>query len=287
MTGGSCCAPSAIGGPCGFHPGVEHAGRNERRLFVLGHAIKPARACLFARHRAVSRHAAGIGVRKPAGLADPDRRIERKPRNFIRMRDGVSRRRERAPGPAEQGEPRNGAAGKNEIDRGGDILDRGLGAHDRRIGIGTLRHFRRARGFAVAAQIEQINVVAARGDVIHPRAAFDRQIEGGVRGVSGAVDEQHRAFGAECAHLRRPLVAHENLDAGIARRHHEVFGGERLGLIRQRRSSLSYLWSAIILLITIPIAQAPVRKRRASPYLSALARPAFGSCCRRERNTPL
>src|SRR5262249_14745217 len=31
------------------------------------------------------------------------------------------------------------------------------------------RHFLRACGFPIAAQIEKVNVVAARGDVVHPR----------------------------------------------------------------------------------------------------------------------
>jgi hypothetical protein len=64
--------------------------------------------------------------------------------------------------------------------------------------------------------------------MIHPGAAFDRQIERGVRRIRGAVHKQHHALGAECAQVCRPLVAHENLDAGIVRRHHEIFDGKRL-----------------------------------------------------------
>jgi hypothetical protein len=62
--------------------------------------------------------------------------------------------------------------------------------------------------------------------VIHPGAAFDRQIERGVRRIGGAVHEQQCALRAKGAHVGGPLVAHENIDPGIVRRHHEVFGGE-------------------------------------------------------------
>jgi hypothetical protein len=78
---------------------------------------------------------------------------------------------------------------ENEIDHGGDVLGRGFGAHDRRMRVWALCHFGRTRGVAAAAQVEQINVVTARGDVIHPGTALDRQIEGGMRRISSAVHE--------------------------------------------------------------------------------------------------
>ena len=81
--------------------------------------------------------------------------------------------------------------------------------------------------FAVAVQVEQVDVVAARGDVIHPRQSIELEVESGMRRIGGAVHEQHRALGTEWVEVGRPLVAHENLDAGIVRRHHELFRGKR------------------------------------------------------------
>jgi len=113
-------------------------------------------------------------------------------------------------------------AGADEIDHRADVLDGGLAAHDRRIALGVLRHLFRADRFAVAAQVEQVDVVAARRDVIHPRHVAELEIEGGRGRVGGAVHVQHRAFRPERRHVRRTLVAHVDLDAGV-RRHHHLF----------------------------------------------------------------
>ena len=144
--------------------------------------------------------------------------------DFVRVRDRVGRRRKGAPQPAKQRKPRNVAPLEDKVDDGGNILDRGVGAHDRWIGVGLLRHLLRPRGFAVAAQIEQIDVVTAGGDVIHPRQAAEPEIERGVRRIGRAMHEQQCALGPERRHVGGPLVADIDLDAGIERRHHEFLG---------------------------------------------------------------
>src|ERR1700730_19107513 len=59
-------------------------------------------------------------------------------------------------------------------DNGANVLDRGVAAHDRRIGLGILRHLLGTARFAVAAEVEEVHVVAARGDVLHPGLATPR-----------------------------------------------------------------------------------------------------------------
>jgi hypothetical protein len=54
------------------------------------------------------------------------------------------------------------------IDDRADVLDGGVAAHDRRIDLGVLGHLVRPGRFAVAADVEQVHVVAARRDVLHP-----------------------------------------------------------------------------------------------------------------------
>ena len=146
---------------------------------------------------------------------------------------GVSRHQRGPPRPAQQVEARDAAALENEIDDRRDILDGGDAAHDRRIGVGFVVHLLGSRGFAVAADVEQVDVVAARGDVIHPRHAIELEVERRVRGVGGAVHEQQRALGSECGHVGRALVAHVDFNARF-RRHHHLFHDD----LRSLRQSL-------------------------------------------------
>jgi len=60
------------------------------------------------------------------------------------------------------------AALENEINGRSDILHCGVAAHDRTVGFRRLAHFLRACRLAVAAQVKQVDVVAAGGDIIHP-----------------------------------------------------------------------------------------------------------------------
>ena len=146
---------------------------------------------------------------------------------------GVSRHQRGPPRPAQQVEARDAAALENEIDDRRDILDGGDAAHDRRIGVGFVVHLLRSCGFAVAADVEQVDVVAARGDVVHPRHAVELEVERRVRGVGRAVHEQQRALGSECGHVGRVLVAHVDFNARF-RRHHHLFHDD----LRSLRQSL-------------------------------------------------
>jgi hypothetical protein len=84
---------------------------------------------------------------------------------------------------------------------------------DRLVRLGRLGHFGRTRGPAVAAQIDQIHVEAAAGDVVHPGEAVEREIEPGLGRIGGTVHEQQDALGRESAHVRRALAAQVQLDA--------------------------------------------------------------------------
>ena len=78
-------------------------------------------------------------------------------------------------------------AREHEVDDGANILDRGVAAHDRRIGLRVLRHLLRPARFAVAADVEEVHVVAACGDVIHPGLAIKREVKCGARGIGRAM----------------------------------------------------------------------------------------------------
>jgi hypothetical protein len=77
------------------------------------------------------------------------------------------------------------------------VARRGVGAYDRRVALGRLVHLGRARRFSVAAQVDEIGVVAAARDVVHPGQAVELQVERSRRRVGRAVDEKHDVVGGE------------------------------------------------------------------------------------------
>ena len=106
-----------------------------------------------------------------AAGADPLRRVEDQPVDLVVVLRGVPAHDGGAPRPAQQIDLRNAAALEDEVHRRADVLDRGLGAHDRLVVRGRLVHLGRARGLAVPAQVHQVHVIAAARDVVHPRQA--------------------------------------------------------------------------------------------------------------------
>ncbi len=215
-------------------PNVEPAGRNERRLLVLRHAGHPTSQRLVARHFAIGAKRAGSGLDQRLGLADPDRRVQRQPLDFAGVLRRIGRRRGGAPRPAQQVEARNVAALEDEVDHRADVLDGDVAAYQRRIVLRVFRHLLGPHRLAVTAQVDQIDIVAARRDVIHPRQAAELQVKRRGCRIGGAVDVEHRALRPERGHVGGPLVADVDLDAGV-RRHHHLFRHQARRL-RQRGS---------------------------------------------------
>src|SRR5262249_41834673 len=86
------------------------------------------------------------------------------------------------------------ASREDEINDRPDIPHRSVATHDWRVRVGIFGHFLWAGGFAIAAQIEKINVVSARGDVIHPRHSVELEVEGRAGGVGCAMHLEYRAL---------------------------------------------------------------------------------------------
>ena len=172
-------------------------------------------------------------------LADPLRRVEHQSVDLVVVLRGVPAHDRRAPGPAQQVDLRDAAALEDEVHRRADILDRGLGAHDRLVVRGRLVHLGRARGFAVAAKVHQVHVVAVLRDVVHPGQAVQLQVERGLGGVGRAVHEEQDLLARELLHPLRMLVAHVEVDARVHRRYHKFFhdnlrGGCSIGVNAQK-----------------------------------------------------
>jgi hypothetical protein len=96
--------------------------------------------------------------------------------------------------------------------------------------LGGMVHLRRPGRAAVAAQIDEVDVVTALGDVIHPGEAVQPQVEGGFGGIGRAVHVEQDLVGGELLHALRVLVAHVELDARVGRGHHELFHDDLRGL---------------------------------------------------------
>jgi hypothetical protein len=127
-----------------------------------------------------------------------------------------------APGKSDQADAPDLAALPDEIDGRVDVAD-GLGERGNgRIAIRRLGHRGGACRPAVAADIDQVDVVAGASDEVHPRQAVQGEVEGRLRREGDAVDEQHDAVGRKRLDSRRPLVADEELDAGGFRWHAEL-----------------------------------------------------------------
>jgi hypothetical protein len=77
---------------------------------------------------------------------------------------------------------------------------------------------------AIAAQIEKVDVIAALGDVIHPRHSTEREVEGGAGRISRAMHEEYGALRTERGHIGRVLVAHVDLDPRVRGFHDHLFG---------------------------------------------------------------
>src|SRR3954465_4311559 len=175
---------------------------------------------------------AGIGQR--FRFAQPDRGVQHQAVHLgvvLRRIEGGDRR---TPGPAEDVQLRHAPALEDEVDRRAVIARRGVGAHDRRVTLGRLVHLGRARRFSVAAYVDEIDVIAAARDVVHPGQAVELQVEGGLGRIRGTVDEEDDVVGAEPAGAARMLVAHVELHAWIGARNHEFFRSEGLGPARAR-----------------------------------------------------
>src|SRR5579872_2887002 len=76
---------------------------------------------------------------------------------------------------------------------------------------------------AVATDVDKVDVVTTACDQIHHRHAFDRQVERRFGRIGRAMHEQQDLVRRALA-AGEMLVAHEQLDAWIARRDHGVEG---------------------------------------------------------------
>src|SRR6266487_4081140 len=129
----------------------------------------------FAPSGSVAQVASALNERRR--LPDPSGRVEYEPFDPARILRGVCRHRDGAPRPADQIETWDVASREDEINDRPDIPHRSVATHDWRVRVGIFGHFLWACGFAIAAQIEKINVVSARGDVIHPGHSVELEVE--------------------------------------------------------------------------------------------------------------
>ena len=127
------------------------------------------------------------------------------------------------------------ASRENEINNCGDVPHGGHAADERWIGPRVVFHFLRTSRAAIAAQVEQIHVVTARRDVVHPRCIAKLEIEGGACRIGRAVHEQDGALRPERSHVGRTLVTHVNLYARL-RLNHELVDSNVWRLPKRLRS---------------------------------------------------
>jgi len=104
------------------------------------------------------------------------------------------------------------------IDHGAEVPYRNLRMHNGPVLSGWLTHLRWACGPFVAADVHQVHVISALGNVVHPGEPGELEVECCLRGIVGAVDEEHDPVGGESRHRFGPLVADVKLDPGIERR---------------------------------------------------------------------
>ena len=201
-------------------------------LLVLRHAAHPAVEGRLARHRAIRAKLLGGGRRGLLRL--PERRVEHQPVDALRVRLRVAGHDRRAPRPAQEVELVDPALLADVVHHRRHVAHRHVGRDDRLVGLGRLVHLLRPRRAAVAPDVHQVHVEAALGDEVHPRLAAERQVEGGLRRVGGAVHEEQRPLRPEARHALGVLVADVELDAGILRRNHRLLDGDP-GRFRHRR----------------------------------------------------
>ncbi len=140
---------------------------------------------------------------------------------------GVARHLGGAPRPADQIELAHAAPRPDEGDRGRDVADRYLGADDRRVVRRRHRHLRRPRRVAVAPDVDEVDVIPAAGEMIHPRHPRQRKIERCRRGIGRSGNEQDGLFGSESREISPALVADEQLDPERIAGDHDFFGDDR------------------------------------------------------------
>ena len=166
-------------------------------FFVLRHSGQPACERRIACDRAIGGGRPGAGLHQRCRRADPDRRVEHQPLDLAGVLRSVSRHYRGAPRPAEQIEPGDVAALENRNRR--PIRYPSLPCRRARsdgLASGGLAHFLRACRLAVAAQVKQVDVVAASGDVIHPGVPPSCRSNAVAPGRSRHAQE-HRAVGPE------------------------------------------------------------------------------------------
>src|SRR5262249_42853794 len=192
----------------------------------VGHAGHPALHRLLTRDLAIGAKRAESSLHERRRPPDPSGRVEYEPLDLAAILRAVCRHRDGAPRPADQIEARDIASREDEINDRADILHRSVPTHDWRGRLWVIRHFLRAWGFAIAAQIEKLNVVSARGDVVHPRHSAELEVEGRAGRIGRSMHVEYRALGTERGHVGRVLVAHVDLDPRIGGFHHHLFGDE-------------------------------------------------------------
>src|SRR5262249_6170844 len=80
--------------------------------------------------------------------------------------------------------------------------------------------------FPYTTLFRSINVVPARGDVIHPRHSPELEVEGRAGGIGCAMHGEYRALGAGRGDVCRALVPHVDLDPRVGPFHPPLFGDE-------------------------------------------------------------
>jgi hypothetical protein len=139
------------------------------------------------------------------------------------MGGGVEAHDRRAPRPAHQIDLADAALLQNVIDRRADVARRGRRIDDRLVVRGRRIHFGRLGRAAIAADIDQINIIAVLRDVIHHRAAAERQVERGLGRVGGAMHIEKDLVGTKVRHAGRMVVADIELNARIGGRDQIAF----------------------------------------------------------------
>ena len=204
-------------------PGFEPRLRQQFRFLVVGNAVEPARSGGRAFDDTVGADGAA-GVGEARCFPDPLRRQQDELVDTSIVVGGVTRHLGGAPRPADQVELPDATSRPDEGNRRRDVADRDLGADDRRVVRRRHRHLRRPCRVAVAPDVDEVDVITAAGEMIHPRHPRQRKIEGSRRRIGRSGDEQDRLFGRELREVGPALVADEQLDPGRVARDHDFFG---------------------------------------------------------------
>src|SRR5215472_13201348 len=104
---------------------------------------------------------------------------------------------------------------EDKVDSSRDVPHGYVCSDHRRVLVGRLREFRRFRGTTIAAQVDEVYVVASLCDVIHPRFLIDLEVESTRGSLRRAVHVKDGLLGTVLSHPRRMLVANEESNSGI------------------------------------------------------------------------